>query len=544
MYKSEHIITLKHYLVLSALAFTSGICLSCILSAEQLFGVFLSLIFVLIALLIILICKRFNKTEPKMHIKHLLLPLSLIVCTLLGMLRIVSVEYLFPNKLKEYVGNELWLSGTISSPVTKTSTGYSYSFNFDVIQANDKYISPGTVVMYIPETRGKLLNEGDEICCWTRLSYPSRDDDTDTFDYYTHLRGKNIFCIGKTENANKITLKKPFHLVTFIKDIGNFVKIKTVTAVDGIIGIDASHAAVLKGILVGDKSSFSDKLYNIFSNAGLSHIVAVSGMHLSILFSVLSLLFFKTRTHKKVAYLISIPIIVLFVAAAQFTPSVCRSAIMMLVMIFAALTHQRYTPINALFLSISIITAVAPYAIFSKSLILSFGATFGILVYFGYLNRLLKELIPLPETHSTKTNKCIAGCKQMFCASISISIAAFIGTVYFSALFFGRISWIQFFTNLWIIPIVTLTFCMGFLACMIYYIVPKFATAVFYYPLKICLGIILSTAETFGKDCFSIKVNSENMPPVTFIVYIGSALIIYLILKFFNDIRHEKTVNH
>ena len=543
MYNSQHIITSKHYLVMAALAFALGICLCCILSAKLLIVVFGYLIYAFTVLSVILIVILFSSSKNKVRLKYLLLPAFLIICTLTGMLRVVSTEYLFPHKLKAYAGSELWLSGTVSSPVTKTSKGYSYYFNFDVAQAGDEYISPETIVMYIPEARGKLMSEGDEICCWTKLSPPTRVDDTNAFDYYTHLRGRNIFYIGTTGNANKITLKKPFHPVTFIKDIGNFVKVKTVEAADGIVFDDAQCAAVLKGILVGDKSGFSDKLYDKFSNAGLSHIVAVSGMHLSVLFSVLSLLFFKARAHKKTAYLLSIPVIVLFVAAAQFTPSVCRSAIMMLVMIFATLSHQRYAPINALFFSIVIITMISPYAIFSKSLVLSFGATLGILIYFGYLNRLLKGLIPLPKTHSPKLNKGITCCKEAFCSSISLSFASFIGTAYFSALFFGRVSWIQFFTNLWIIPVVTLVFCMGFLACGLYYIVPGFATAVFYYPLKICLDIILSTAETFGKNCFSMDINNQNMPPVTFVAYISAAVIIYLILKFINDLKCTKSAN-
>lgn len=531
MYKSEHIITAKHYLVMSALAFCSGICISCMLPVEKLFFIILLMIIVLIVLTATVALKRNNR---KQRIKYLILPLFLIICTLLGMFRIIITEYIFPNALNEYAGDELWLSGTVSSPVTKTSNGYSYQFNLDVIQANDKYISPETIVIYIPESRGKLLSEGDAICCWTRLEFPVRNDETDYFDYYTHLRGKNIFCIGKTYNANKIILDRPFHLTTFIKDTGNFIRNKTVSAADGIVFDNVNRAAVLKGILVGDKSSFSDALYNNFSNAGLSHIVAVSGMHLSILFAALSLLFYKIRAHKKVAFLISIPIILLLVAAAQFTPSVCRSAVMMLAMIFALLTHQRYTSINALFFSVTVITAVAPYAVFSKSLILSFGATLGILVYFGYLSRLLKDLIHVPPT-----NRAAVYCKDLFCSSISISVASFIGTIYFSALFFGKISWIQTITNLWIIPVVSITFCMGFLACGLYCIIPNLATAVFYYPLRICLDIIVSTAETFGKDCFCIKINSENILPITFVIYLGTALIIYLLLKFVNDIKHK-----
>ena len=538
MYKSEHIITSKHYLVMSALAFTFGICLSGILPIRLLLGTFLYLIFVIAVLSVILVVlKRLDKAKTKTPLKPLLLSIFLIICILTGILRVVSLEYLFPNELETYVGEELWLSGTVSSPVTKTSKGYSYYFNFDVIQANDKYITPETIVIYIPEARGKLLSEGDEICCWTKLSYPTRDNDANAFDYYTHLRGRNIFFIGQTYNANKITLIKQFHLTSLVKNIGNFIKIKTVSAANGIIFDDVKLSAILKAILVGDKSGFTDNLYNNFSNAGLSHIVAVSGMHLSILFSILSLLFFKVRTHKKAAYLISIPIIVIFVAAAQFTTSVCRGALMMFVMIFAALTHQRYTPINALFLSIVIITMVAPYAVFSKSLLLSFGATLGILVYFGYLNRLLKDLIPVPNIPSPKLNKKILFCKESFCASISLSVSAFIGTVYFSVLFFGKVSWIQFFTNLWIIPVVTLAYCLGFLACGLYYILPSFATAAFYYPLKICLSIILSTAETFGKDCFAIKVDYQDMSPITFVVYIGVAFVIYFILKYINDLK-------
>ena len=539
MYKSDYIITSKHYLIMSVLSFAAGIYVAACLNAGVLFAatIFMAVLFVTLATL--LLVKSFKKQKTK-RIKHLLLPLVLVFFFLMGIFRIFAVEYIFPSALRNYTEKEVWLWGTVASPVTESKSGYSSYFDFEVVKVDSENIKPETVIIYIPKNRGSLLCEGDKICCWTSLSSPDREDLTDSFDYYTHLRGRNVFLIGEVQNTHPANFKKPVSLVSLIQDFGLFIKNKISNTVDSLLYENSVFSAILKGILVGDKSGFSDELYSKFSYAGLSHIVSVSGMHLSILFSVITLLMYYAHTHRKLAYVLAIPVVVLLASAAKFSPSVCRSAIMVSVMILSMLFGKRYTPINALFLSLGIILTVAPYSLFSKSLILSFGSTFSILTFFGYLNRLLKKLFYFPQTNSKGVNPYLAKLISFVCSSFSISVSAFMGTAYASAVFFGSVSWIQFFTNLWVIPAVTIVFCLGFLACILYAVFPHLTIAVFYYPLRFLLWIISSTAHTFGTEKFAFQFSSENILPIAFPIYISILIIVYLLLKLFDDIQKEK----
>ncbi len=538
MHKSPLPITSRHYLVLSVIAFSAGIFCTASVSSTLTFYLFL-FASVLFCISGVFFAFRFFRTKTISHNKYLLLPCILLLFFVLGILRIVIAENSSFDRLREYNGKSVWLSGTVTSPCTETSTGYSYRFNFEVSKIKEEYISPQTVVMYIPEYCGKNLKEGDLIRCWTTLNTPTREDYFDTTDYYTQLRGKNIFYIGSTKSASYTQLDKPFHIVTATKDIGRFIKNKITYAVNCLIPENTDYAAIMKGILVGSKEDFSDKLYESFSNAGLSHLVAVSGMHLSILFSVFLLLLGKLRINKRLTIILSIPVIVAFAAVAGFTPSVCRSVLMLLTSISAMLLRKNYTSVNSLFLSLGIILIVVPYALFSVSLILSFCATFAILLYYKYIYAVMETPLRIPESHTSMLNRSAIFLKNFFCSSLSVSLSAFIGTMFFSVIFFGKVSWIQILTNLWVIPVVTLAFCLGFCSCILFYIAPNLTFAAFFYPLRFCLGVISSTADIFGNQAFVFTFNPDSVGFVHFVLYAGISIIIFLGLRLLYDTKRR-----
>ena len=540
MYKSQHIITLRHYLILFVIAFAAGIYAAVVLSTSLLFPLLLILgaLFTVLSVLLCVLLLINRKGKP---IKPILLPILIIFCFFLGTVRLAISEVIFDDELSTYKDKSVWVSGIVSSAPTETSNSFSYSMELLVCKVNDEPTRPETIILYVPKSRGEHLREGDKICCWTTLSTPDRNDDFSNYDYFSHLRGKNIFLVGTTQNINPDSFEPVKNFEYYIKSLGRFVKDKVIFAADSLLYDSPKLATILKGILVGDKSGFSDNLYKKFSYAGLSHIVAVSGMHLSILFSLLAFLLLKLPLSWKNSLLISIPFLILFASAANFTPSVCRAALMMLVMIAAAFLNQRYLPINALFISLAIILCATPYALFSKSLSLSFGATFGILVYWGYLMKLFPIKIHMPESISPKISWCLLGVLKFIATSLATSISAFLGTAYFSALFFENVSWIQFLTNLWVIPAVTAAFSLGFAASILFYISPYLATSVFYYPLRFFLGIIYKTADIFGKREFSIFIPESSLTGAAFILYTGALIFIYFLLKNLCDMKKEKS---
>ncbi|MBO4941743.1 MAG: ComEC/Rec2 family competence protein [Clostridia bacterium] len=536
MYKSQHIITLKNYLILFVIAFACGIYLAASLGLLFMFPILIILWVIFCVLLTLLIIKG-----KRNAVKVFLLPIMIIFCFVVGVFRFSFSKAVFDDKLVTFKDESIWTSGIVSSVPSETSSSHSYSMEFLVCQADHKPIDPETIILYIPKSRGEHIREGDKICCWTTLKSPDRETDFDNYDYFSHLRGKNISLIGTTHNANPDDFKSPEGLTYSIKELGTLIKNKVVFATDKLLYDSTKLAPILKGILVGDKSDFSDALYKKFSYAGLSHIVAVSGMHLSILFALLAFLLQKLPTSYKKSLLFSVPILFLFVAAANFTPSICRAGIMMLVMIISAFLNQRYSPINALFISLAIILWITPYSLFSKSLSLSFGATLGILVFWKYLMNLFDFEIKIPNFAPERIASFAGKALKFIVPSLATSFSAFLGTAYFSALFFQNVSWVQFITNLWVVPAVTAAFCLGFLAVLLFYISPYLATSIFYYPLRFLLGIIYKTADIFGKRKFSFYVPENSLNFATFVLYTGIVIFTYFLLKALYDIKKEKS---
>lgn len=538
MYKSQHAITLKHYLVLCVAAFAAGMYIYAQFPVvPALIVVFLSgLSFV--GLLVTKLVMYFTKHRSGRFYSKLTLIIVLIAFLLLGMFRIFTAESPTYNALKKHAGTENWIYGRIVSEPTLTSKGYSCTFQLDSVQIGKDTSARGTLIVYGPESQLNKINLGDNIYFWASIDVPELLETDPLFDYYMSLRGKNIFVTANTKNINIYPDKFPTSFTSYIKDFGQRIRNFVCTSIDKTIPQDKVASAILKGILIGDKSDFTDEMYTQFANAGISHIVAVSGLHISILFSFLAIMFATLKLNKRISLYLTIPFILIFMSASAFTPSVCRASIMILITVLGILCHEEYDPTTALFLALGIIISVSPYSLFSKSLVLSFAATLGIFVYLPHLDHLteIKVLEKLKKGNIFQRSffKTVESVRY----SLLLSISIFFSTVYFILMFFGKISYVQFLTNLWIIPTVTFTFCIGYVVCALSHILP-FAAKLLSYPLMWLLSIIKATINTFGSDAYSLTVHADATALPYSLWWFGGLLIIYLVLKALSDTKTE-----
>ena len=536
MYISEHIITSKHYLILFISSFALGI-----LSAVAL-GYTFTLALIVAALFISAIITVLTMLFKKKNIKFLIVSLIMGIFATLGVLRLYTADTPQNYTLSDFVGKETWLSGTVSSEPRLTSTKFSYTFDLDLMYLNHNTPAKGTIVMYVPAAYGCDVNLGDKIFCWAKIEKPKSNQNPLSFDYYSQLKGRNVFVTGSTYNINPLTNHTHKTLISVIKETGYFVRSKISYAATTLFNDDPTASAILNGILVGNKSGFDDQLYKQFSNAGISHIVAVSGLHLSILYTFLTMLLFPIMRSRKLTSAVLIPFVLLFMSASAFTPSVCRASIMVLITILSHYTRREYNPVSALFLSLGIILFFAPYSLFSKSLVLSFSATLGIFLYYSYIYEILKLPLTLSATPKSKFGKFSNSAFSFVASSLALSYATFLSTSYFLGVFFGSISKVQFLTNLWIIPTASLVFCLGYIACIMFYISPWLSAKILKYPLSLCLEAIKLTAEHFGKDNYSIKFDLPNQTLTHLVAYIGLSFILYRLFKAFHDMQIQKNL--
>ena len=214
-------------------------------------------------------------------------------------------------------------------------------------------------------------------------------------------------------------------------------------------------AGFAKALLLGDKSGLTYAQRNDLSLSGISHVAAVSGLHLSIVMAVVYALTFRRRV---LSALLGIPTAFLFAAVAGFTPSVTRAAVMLSLMLLARLLRRDYDRATALSFAVLVILVCNPIAAGSVSLQLSVGAVAGIFCFSPKLQAWM--------THPfQKKRGFIWSMLRGLCAALSTTLGATAFTAPIGAWSFGSVSLIAPVTNLLVLPVVTVIFYGSLLAC-------------------------------------------------------------------------------
>lgn len=271
-------------------------------------------------------------------------------------------------------------------------------------------------------------------------------------------------------------------------------------------------AGFARALLLGDRSGLSYRVRNELSLAGISHVVAVSGMHLSILFALVYLLTFRQRVLSAV---VGIPVLFLFAAVAGFTPSVTRAALMLSLSLLARLFQKEYDPPTALAFAALCLLAWNPVTAASVSFQLSVGAVAGILCFSGQLQKWLTQRL---------------GKKQRLlrapAASLSVTLGATVFTLPISACTFGVISLVSPLTNLLTLWAVSLVFYGVMAACALGFVWTAGGRALAW-AVSWLIRYILKAAELLAK---APAVFPEENPYAAAWVWFAMALLAVFLL--------------
>lgn len=149
-------------------------------------------------------------------------------------------------------------------------------------------------------------------------------------------------------------------------------------------------APLVNALLTGDRSSLDDSVMNSFRDSGASHILALSGLHLGIIYGILlkvSSIFGKHPTVKAVRSLIIISLCGIYTLATGASPSLVRAFLFILINETARLTHRSNNPLRVYCAALFIQTAIDPQVISSTSFQLSYLAMAGIFLLYPALKK-------------------------------------------------------------------------------------------------------------------------------------------------------------
>lgn len=214
-------------------------------------------------------------------------------------------------------------------------------------------------------------------------------------------------------------------------------------------------------LLLGDRSGVNYELNTDFKVSGISHIIAVSGLHVSILFAFVYLI---SGRRKVLTAIIGMPLILLFAAVAGFTPSITRACIMKILMLAATLLDKEYDPPTSLAFAALVMLVLEPLVITSVSFQLSVGCMAGI---FLFSRRISGWISGLPFWKDKKGKTLVVRLRKAISGGVGITLSAMFFTTPLVAYYFGAVSLIGVLTNLLTLWAVSLIFYGIMAVCVV-----------------------------------------------------------------------------
>lgn len=228
--------------------------------------------------------------------------------------------------------------------------------------------------------------------------------------------------------------------------------------------------ALIESLLLGDRRLLSRDQRYAFADSGAMHVLAVSGLHVGIIQSLLMGLFtlggfLVIPWHKKrLRRLLTLCVTSLVWGYAFLTGlslSVLRSALMFTVLPVGNMHKDTPVKYNRLAVAALIILLIDPSAYRSPSFLLSFGAVLALMYYTPRWSRRYRHFHP-----GSRFRKCLIGLYKKLRNLTSASLAAQIGTLPFTLLFFGQTANYFFLTNILVIPLATFLLAPFGLLCL------------------------------------------------------------------------------
>ena len=403
---------------------------------------------------------------------------------------ILTVYYSNDSELLKFQDKSVELHGTVKEVVRIKENYSSYVIYVDNLKIDERYYRINEKMLL--NIRGeKVCNIGHKLSILGTMNIPKSNSNPGLFNYKQYLQIHNIKTVMTTND---------FLIRVISKDNNNKLENISVTFRNRIEKVfnrvlNKKNSQIMKSIILGDSSYLDEDTVNKFRNLGIAHILAVSGLHIGILYIFLSFIFIKLIGLYKNTSNISIIILLwTYGYLIGFPTSVLRALIMFTCVIGASLSIRRYDAINSLSFGALILLIYNPLWIYDIGFQLSFIATLSLILF---------------------TKKI----KGIFFSHI---IAVQIGISPIMAYHFNLVSIISILANIILIPIMTIGVILGFILLL---------TSIVSFKVSIIIGKILDIILMMNNYIIDII---DKIPFKTITMYSPTIIdiIVYFIFVF------------
>lgn len=465
-------------------AFASGIYIASVFPIQN-----SSLIYVALLLTgcLIIIHKRYSyKLSPIFGI------ISFVLILLFG-----AITYKLHNRITI---NETY--GTMSATVLETPQARNNSYKslllLSGINTEDTLIGTHEKLLVYFEKSEKIqhLKPGSEIIFNQKPQQIKNQGNPYEFDYKKYLANKHIFrqVYLKTENWSLTGQNNNSALIWAELTREKLLNIYR----DQDMG--ETETEILSALTLGYKRELKRETKRVFSSAGAMHVLAVSGLHVGILFFTFSFCFGflqKQKTGRLAYVILSITFLWCYAFITGFSPSVLRASTMFSLIIIASNINRRANIYNTLAASACLLLLINPNNLFEVGFQLSYTAVFGIV----FLQPRLAGLWPIQ-------NKIAL----FFWNLVTVSVSAQVATFPLSAYYFNQFPTYFLFSNLVVIPAAMLLIPLG-LALLAFSQIPVLATSLSFLIKWIIKSVYftLSSIELLPKSTFDVTIQQSEL---------------------------------
>ena len=388
-------------------------------------------LFLFLSFLWILLCLIVRRTTTTFLFSLLLI--SFLVT--LGFIRLITVQ---PHKYDD-VSPAAYLGTIIESPTSKVHSSF-YNVTIRLKPSEDK------ILLFMPksdfESKELIYSVGDCIAFYGKIKQPKTKSVLNSFQYATYLVRQGLSGICYTSSKNCTVLGKEnlgwwSNLVTMQRDrlMNLFRK----------LNFEGEVLAIASALTIGTKEHLTEELRLSYTKAGVSHVLALSGLHLGVIylfvFTLFSFVFYKFSFGKELATVIACVSIWFFALFTGGSPSIIRSALLFSLLGVGTLFNRKKVSLNSLSVVAFFMLLYNPHWLFSISFQLSFSAVASILLFTKPLQSLLRP-----------KNKIV----KYVWSLLVVSFTAQLGTTPWVLFHFGTFSPYFLLTNLIVIPLITL----------------------------------------------------------------------------------------
>lgn len=348
----------------------------------------------------------------------------------------------YAEKLTLLENKPVCLMGRITEVRSSEETGEKPRLCVEGMLENER-IKLKNIRAYVYPDKADGFSYGDTVRVFAACNTPSLPRNFGETDYRPYAMGKNIYAYLYPEEPE---IEKTGHAFSILAPRDFAYKAKSLLA-ERLSGRTSRETeGFLKALLLGDKSEMYAAEKDGLRAAGLSHIVAISGLHLGIIVGAVMAFFGILRIRRRwfsvCVYLLLIWFFVLFTGAS---PSVLRAALMMTVFFFADFLRRDRDTVTALSFAAFFLCLVNPGILFDLGFQFSCMSTLSIVLFTGKIETWLRFLPRFIRT------------------GLSVSVAAFIGFAPLGAMYFGALSTVSILANLLVCPLMAPLLVLGFL---------------------------------------------------------------------------------